>query len=105
MGLLPHEKALVKRLEDRPFSLIGMYGRNGDPKEIAAHLAREGITWRNALDLGEAESHPLWSTWAVRGFPQFYLLDENGVIRVKWFGDPGEDVLDRTVDAYLAKLR
>jgi len=103
VGLLPHEKALVKRLEDRPFSLVGVYGREGDPAEIAAHLAREGITWRNAMDLGEAADGTLWSSWAVRGFPQFYLLDAQGVIRVKWFGNPGEDVIDRTVDELLAE--
>ena len=109
MALLPHEKALVQRLKNEPFSLIGMYGRHGDAQEIAARFKQENITWRNAMDLcpdgAEAEAHPLWSSWAVRGFPQFYLLDAEGVIRVKWFGNPGEDVLDRTVDGYLAELR
>ena len=104
MGLLPHVKALVKRLEDRPFSLVGVYGREGDPAEIAARLAREGVTWRNGMDLGTAAEPTLWSTWAVRGFPQFYLLDGKGVIRAKWFGNPGEDVIDRTVEELLAEL-
>ena len=105
MGLLPHEKVLVERLKDQPFTFLGMYGREGDPKEIAARLQAENITWRNAMDLGEAKDGTLWSTWAVRGFPQFYLLDENGVIRRRWFGNPGEAVLDREVEALLAELR
>ncbi len=104
MGLLPHKKALVQRLADQPFSFVGMFGREGDPKEIAARMKTEGINWRNALDLGEAEDGTLWSTWAVRGFPQFYLLDDQGVIRQRWFGNPGEDVMDRAVDALLAEL-
>lgn len=105
MGLLPYEKALVQRLKDQPFSLIGMYGREGDPADIAARLRENGITWRNALDLGTPASGALWSRWAVRGFPQFYLLDGAGVIRARWFGDPGEDVLDGAIDALLAEAR
>ncbi|NOT30047.1 MAG: TlpA family protein disulfide reductase [Planctomycetes bacterium] len=104
MGLLPHKKVLVERLKDQPFTFLGMFGREGDPKEIAARMKKENINWRNALDLGEAEDGPLWSTWAVRGFPQFYLLDEQGVIRQRWFGNPGEDVIDRAVEALLAEL-
>jgi len=104
VGLLPHEKALVQRLKDEPFTFIGMYGREGDPKEIAARMKRENITWRNAMDLGEA-GETLWSTWAVRGFPQFYVLDENGVIQKRWFGNPGEDVIDGEIEALVAKLR
>lgn len=103
MGLLPHKKALVERLKDQPFSFVGMFGREGDPEEIAARMKKENINWRNGLDLGEAENGTLWSTWAVRGFPQFYLLDAQGVIRQRWFGNPGEDVMDRAVDALLAE--
>ena len=105
MGLLPHVKALVKRLENEPFTFLGVYGRDGDPAEIRARMQAEGIGWRNALDLGEARDGTLWSRWAPRGFPQIYLVDERGVIRRKWFGNPGEDVLDRAVDELLAEVR
>jgi len=95
----------VQRLKDENFTFIGMYGREGDPAEIAKRMKAEGLAWRNALDLGEAADGTLWSRWAPRGFPQFYLLDGRGVIRQKWFGNPGEDVLDRSVDALLAEER
>jgi hypothetical protein len=98
---LPHEKALVERRAQQPFSLLGVYGREGDPAEIAARMRAEGLNWRNALDLGTAAERPLWSRWAVRGFPQFYLLDGQGVIRAKWFGDPGLEELERAIDALL----
>jgi hypothetical protein len=97
-------KTLVKRLENEPFRFVGIYGREGDPKEIAARMHKEGITWRNAMDLGEAPD-TLWSRWAVRGFPQIYLLDANGVIRQRWFGNPGEEVLDREIEALLAEMK
>ena len=105
MGLLPHEKALVQRLKDEPFTFLGMYGREGDPAEIAARMKSEGIVWRNGMDLGEAGDGTLWSTWAVRGYPQFFVLDAKGVIRKRWFGNPGEDVMDREVDALIAELK
>lgn len=101
---MPHKRALVERLKDEPFSFVGVYGRSGVPAEIAARLKSENVTWRNAMDLGEASAQPLWSRWAVRGFPQFYLLDGEGVIRGRWFGDPGDE-LERGIEALLAELR
>lgn len=103
MGLLPRKRALVERLADEPFSYVGVYGRSGERAEIAARLAREGVTWRNAMDLGEPADGCLWATWAVRGFPQFYLVDGRGVIRGRWFGDPGEE-LERGIEELLAEL-
>lgn len=103
MGLLPHKKALVERLQDEPFRFLGVLGREGDPAEFRARLKREGITWRNALDLGAPSDGVLWSRWAVRGFPQFYLLDAAGVIRQRWFGDPGAE-LEPAIEALLSKL-
>src|SRR5262245_16332467 len=104
MGLLPHKKALVERLKDQPFTFLGVFGREGDPKQIAARMEKENINWRNALDLGEASDGTLWSTWAVRGFPQFYLLDGKGVIRKRWFGDPGAE-LEPAIEELLAELK
>ena len=104
MGLLPQKKALVERLKDEPFSFLGMFGREGNPKEIAARMQTENINWRNALDLGEASDGVLWSTWAVRGFPQFYLVDAKGVIRRRWFGDPGTE-LEPAIEECLAEIR
>ena len=102
MGLLPQKKALVERYRDRPFRFLGVLGREGDPQEFAARLKQEGITWRNALDLGEPSDGVLWSRWAVRGFPQFYLLDAQGVIRRRWFGDPGAE-LEPAIEALLVE--
>ena len=104
MGLMPQKKALVERLKDEPFSFLGLFGREGDPKEIAARMKRENINWRNGLCLGEPKDGVLWSTWAVRGFPQFYLVDAQGVIRRRWFGDPGTE-LEPAIEALLAEKR
>lgn len=105
MGLLPHVKTLVERHTDQPVTFLGMYGREGERSEIAARFKREHITWRNAMDLGTATDGTLWSRWAVRGFPQFYLLDERGVIVKRWFGDPDLDALEREIVQLVAQMR
>jgi len=104
MGLLPQKRALVERLKDEPFSFLGVFGREGDKQQIAARMKTENINWRNALDLGEPSDGCLWSTWAVRGFPQFYLLDAKGVIRRRWFGDPSAE-LEPALEELLAEVR
>ena len=103
MGLMPQKKALVERLKDQPFTFLGVFGREGKREEIAARMKTERINWRNAIEVGEP-GEALWSTWAVRGFPQFYLLDAQGVIRRRWFGDPGAE-LDPAIETLLAETR
>ncbi len=77
--MLPAEKALVERLKDKPFALIGV---NSDPVEKAkAGIAREGITWRNALE--GSTSGPLPTDWHVQSWPTLYVMDAKGVIRYK----------------------
>jgi hypothetical protein len=105
VGLLPHVQALVQRFEDQPFTFLGMYGREGEREAIAARLARERVSWRNAMDLGTAEGGALWSRWAVRGFPQFYLLDDRGVIRGRCFGDPDLDELATRIEGLIAEAQ
>lgn len=100
--MLPHERALVQRLKDDPFALIGI---NSDgPLEVAAKQLSEGdITWRNAID--ETPMGPWATSWNVSGWPTLYLVDAKGVIREKWLGSPGDDVLDAKIDELVAEAK
>lgn len=103
--MLPHEKALVERMKDKPFALLGINCHDGKVDELAPRLKKEGITWRNAVD-DEADGEHLQSlakAWNVHGFPQLYLIDAKGVIRNKWIGSPGDKVLDETIDKLVAE--
>lgn len=91
----------MQRFEDRPFTFLGMYGREGERSEIAARLSREGVSWRSAMELGKAQGGALWSRCAVRGFSQFYLVDDQGAIRGRWFGDPDLGQLATRIEALL----
>ncbi|MBI3408160.1 MAG: TlpA family protein disulfide reductase [Planctomycetes bacterium] len=78
---VPEERALVKRLEGKPFVLLGI---NTDKSRQKAQkvVAKEGIIWRSWWDHGKAEDR-IAVKWNVSAWPTLYLLDAKGVIRFK----------------------
>lgn len=96
--MLPHEKALVKRLEQKPFALLGI-NSDGDAKTIQPMLAEQEITWRQAVD-GDT-SGPLATRWNVHGWPTIYVLDAEGRIR---FRDLRDEALEKAVNELLSEL-
>jgi hypothetical protein len=79
----------VKLLENEPFALLGV-NSDGEAAKVKEILAREGITWRNAID-GDTNG-PWASAWNVNAWPTLYLIDKQGVIRER---DPrGERMLE-----------
>jgi hypothetical protein len=97
--MYPHERSLVKRLENRPFALIGI-NSDKDRNELKKVLEEEQITWRSFWN-GGSTNGPISNAWRVRGWPTIYVLDGNGVIRAR---DVREAAMDRVVDALLAEL-
>jgi hypothetical protein len=91
-----HERSLVKRLADKPFVLLGV-NSDADPKALKKVLEKEKITWRSFWD-GGSTSGLIATRWAVEGWPTLYVIDHKGVIRKKYVGSPGNDVLDSVLD-------
>jgi len=81
MADVPHERSLVKRLEGKPFALLGI-NSDKDRQELQKVIAKEGITWRTWWDGGSTQG-PIATKWNVQGWPTLYLLDGKGVIRYK----------------------
>jgi hypothetical protein len=94
--MYPHERSLVKRLEGKPFALVGV-NSDRDRAALKKVLAKENITWRSFWNGGGSEG-PISTRWAVRGWPTLYLIDDKGVIRKKWVGSPGGEVMDKEID-------
>lgn len=93
--MLPHEKTLVERLKDEPFALLGI-NSDGTAEELKKILARESITWRQAVD--EDTGGPWATRWNVNGWPTIYVLDAQGVIRYRDVRDQGmEDAVLKLV--------
>jgi hypothetical protein len=96
--MYPHERSLVKRLEGKPFALLGV---NSDRKErLKQVLQKESMTWRSWWDGGDTRG-PIARRWNVRGWPTIYVLDHRGVIRYR---DVREKQLDDAVNMLLQEM-
>jgi thiol-disulfide isomerase/thioredoxin len=104
-AMIPHEREMVKKLEGRPFVLLGIDAGTGvDAKEEARllkdFLAREKITWRvcsvNQTDITNRSAS--LESWNVQHIPVFYLIDDLGVIRQRFDGYVEGQVLDSAVE-------
>ena len=99
--MYPHERSLVKRLENKPFVLLGV-NSDRDREKLKETLKEEQITWRSWWD-GGSTGGPIATAWNVRGWPTLYLIDHKGIIRHKYLGSPGDKVLDAAIDALVAE--
>jgi Thioredoxin-like len=101
--MYPHERSLVKKLEGKPFALIGV---NSDPDRDALKdvLKKESITWRSFWNGPKATQGPISSAWKIDGWPTLVLIDAKGVVRYRWVGSPGNDKLDEAIDDLLKEM-
>ncbi len=99
--MYPHERSLVKRLQNEPFALIGV-NSDKDKSRLQRRLKEERITWRSFWNGPKGTHGPIASRWNVFGWPTIYVLDEKGVIRFK--NPRGEEALDKAVDHLLGEL-
>ena len=99
--MFPHERSLVKRLENEPFALIGV-NSDTDLEALKPVLEKEKITWRSFWNGEDGTGGPISKAWKVRGWPTIYVIDHKGVIRYK---NVRGDALDAAVDTLLAELK
>ena len=100
MAMVPHERALVERLEGKPFVLLGVNSDESDDREKARGATREKrMTWPSWWDGGFRGG--IQTAYDVDHWPTVYVLDAKGVIRSI---DVRGEELDRAVDALLAEM-
>jgi hypothetical protein len=93
--MYPHERSLVKRLEGKPFVLLGV-NSDIDKVELKKAMEKEKITWRSWWE--GSQQGPISTKWNVTGWPSIFVLDAKGIIRYKHV--QGE-ALDKAVNALL----
>ncbi len=98
--MIPHERSLVKRLQDKPFALLGV-NSDRDLDYYHSEAKANEVTWRSFWCGKKGTSGTIPTTWNVRGWPTIYVLDHKGVIRFK--NVRGEQ-MDAAVDQLLAEM-
>ena len=80
--MYPHERSLVKKLADKPFTIIGV-NSDSDLEEIRETVKEKNITWRSFWNGPDGTRGPISTAWNVSGWPTIYILDAEGKIRYK----------------------
>ena len=96
--MIPHERSLVKKLENEPFALIGV--NSDDRKQYDKEVEPMGVTWRSFMQ-GSTDG-PIPTKWNVTGWPTTYVIDHDGVIRYK---DVRDQEMEDAVMELLAKMK
>jgi peroxiredoxin len=98
-AMYPHLRSLVKKLERRPFALLGI-NSDKDRGRLRQRITDETINWRSWWD-GGGDHGPIASLFSMPGWPTMYVLDHRGIIRFKFLGPPPDDEdlnIDKVID-------
>lgn len=96
--MYPHERSLVRRLADKPFTIIGV-NSDDNIEELREVVKEKGITWRSFQN--SANEVPISQDWGVRGWPTTYLIDQDGKIR--YYNIRGGDI-DAAIEELMAEM-
>ena len=83
----------MKKLEEKPFALLGVNTNNSEAKKLKEVMDREKLNWRSFVT-----QETITDEWNNPGTPMYYVIDHRGVIRSKWLGDAGEKVIDEAIE-------
>lgn len=100
LAMMPHEKEMLKKFPADRFAIVGV---NSDVKLDRAHkvVAQKEIPWRNFRN--ETEGQPeIADRWHISGYPTFYLLDPQGIVRRRWIGDQPPEEMEKAIELLLA---
>jgi hypothetical protein len=92
--MIPHERSLVERYQQRPFALLGV-NTGPSPESLRKFESKERLNWRSWWD---GPGGPITTHWKVQGFPTLFLIDHRGVVRFEYLGAPKESELDRRIE-------
>ncbi len=99
VAMIPHERELVSKMKDKPFAMIGV-DVDTEKSTVNEFLGKEKMPWNHWWDGAKG---PLAKTFKINAYPTLYLIDAKGIIRKKWIGSPGNEVIDKAVEELVAE--
>lgn len=78
-AMIPHEKEMVKRLQDKPFQFVGI-SADEDLETLKEFLQNQKISWPNIHD---GRGGPIQALYGITYYPTTFVLDRSGTIRFK----------------------
>jgi hypothetical protein len=86
-------------LEDKPFAIVGI-NADGDLKAATDAVAEHGMTWRSFRNERKEDGPTISEDWVI-GFPTFYVIDREGIIRKRWLGETTLEELNAVINPLL----
>jgi len=103
LHVLPHTKALYDAYAKQGLVVVGVhtpeFEEERDPARVAAAIRRYGITWPVAAD----NALGTWNAWGNRFWPALYLIDRDGRVVYRHFGEGNYEETEQRIRQLLAK--
>lgn len=78
---IPSKESLNKKMQDRPFQMLGILYRD-DPLKAAAYIRKYGITVPTLI----SPNNEVAGLYGITGVPESFIIDKDGIIREKIVG-------------------
>lgn len=102
---IPYVRAWASKYRDQGLAVVGVHTPEfkfeQDLTNVNAAVARFHIDFPVALD-GKQQ---IWNAWGNHYWPAYYLVDGNGKVRYRQFGEGGYDKMERAIQSLLAENR
>ncbi len=86
---LPGLAKFHEEMSDRPFEVVSL-SMDRKPQDVVDHMKTQPMPWTN-LYIGFKS--PLLEEWGINGYPTYFVLDAEGVVRTR-FGEFDADAKD-----------
>lgn len=101
--VLPHTKALYDAYSKRGLVVIGVhtpeYAEERDAAALQDALRRYGIMWPVAVD----NESRIWNAYGNRYWPAVYLIDRNGRVTYRHYGEGDYEQIEQRIAELLGK--
>jgi thiol-disulfide isomerase/thioredoxin len=103
LHVLPHTRALYEKYAGQGLVVVGVhtpeYDEERDPSRVQDAIRRYGITWPVATDNGLQT----WNAWGNRFWPALYLVDRDGRVVYRHFGEGNYEETEQRIRQLLAR--